>query len=82
MKILFEVDKYKHLKERSTYNNNYYELPNEIEGCKFLLVSWEDDNFLGDYYLGHWVNDSFKPVHLFFGDEEGNVDLLNNRQKL
>jgi len=81
MKIVFDTDRLEHLKDQSFYNHNYYKLPYSIDGCDILYQEWMDDSFEGDYYLGNFDEQGkFKKKHLFYGDMDGNVDLIRNKQ--
>jgi len=83
MKVVFDTDRLEHLKEKSSYNHNYYKLPYSIENCEIVYVEWIDDSFEGDYYLGNFnENGKFEELYLFYGDLDGNVDLLKNRQDI
>lgn len=81
MKVVFDTDRMEHLEDKSYYNHNYYKLPYSIDGCEIVYQEWEDDSFEGDYYLGNF-NDKgvFAAKHLFWGDLNGNVDLMKNKQ--
>lgn len=82
MKITFNEEKLEHLKEFSMYNHNFYKLPLSIDGCDILFVEWEDDSEFGNYYLGTFTAEEiFAEKHLFYGDLDGNVDLIENKLK-
>lgn len=83
MKIILNTDKLEHIKEKSGYNHNYYKLKYSIDNCEIVYVEWEDDSFEGNYWFGNF-NDSgeFEAKHLFYGDMDGNIDLMNNKQEI
>lgn len=81
MIIRFDEDRLEHLVDKSFYNHNYYKLPYTIDGCNIVYINWVDDSHEGDFYLGNFNETGyFEEKHLFYGDLEGNVDLLNNKQ--
>jgi hypothetical protein len=83
MKIRFDQKTLEHISELSFYNHNYYKLPYSIDGCEVVYIEWIDDSFEGDYTLGNFNSDGdFEPKHLFYGDMDGNVDLVNNKQSI
>ncbi|MEI2465093.1 hypothetical protein [Niallia taxi] len=62
------------------YNHNFYKLPFTIDACDILFVEWQDDSHEGNYYLGTFTEDGiFAEKHLFYGDVDGNVDLVKNK---
>lgn len=80
MKVVFNQNELEHLKEFSMYNHNFYKLPLTIDGCDILFVKWEDDMHEGDYILGTFTKEGiFAEKHLFYGDLDGNVDLVKNK---
>lgn len=64
----FELDKkaMTHLKEKSSYNHNYYELDLNVYGdyiiaekCNILYEECNDDDFEAYYSLGYFEGDTF-----------------------
>ena len=58
-----------HLKEKSTYNHNYFELDLSVYGdyiipekCNILFEHAEDDSPFTYYSLGYFEDDKFKPM--------------------
>lgn len=67
----FELDKkaMTHLKERSSYNHNYYELDLSVYGdyiiaekCNILYEECTDDDFEAYYSLGYFEGDKFQAM--------------------
>jgi hypothetical protein len=76
--IKFDTDKLVQL-DMSYYNHNYYKLPYTIEGCDTLFEHWEDDDLTGEFNLGVIENGKFVEKLKFFGDSDGNVNMLTTR---
>ena len=67
----FELDKkaIKHLKDKSVYNHNYYELDLSVYGdyiisekCNILYEECSDDDFGAYYSLGYFEGDKFQAM--------------------
>ena len=83
MKVIFDTGRLEHIKDKSSYNHNYYKLPYSIDGCSVLYEEWEDDSFEGYYHLGGFdESGEYISKHRFYGDIDGRVDLLNNKEPL
>ncbi|MEK4025335.1 hypothetical protein [Sporosarcina sp. FSL W7-1283] len=79
MKIQFNVNEKYHLINKSSYNHNYYLLPYSIEQCSVLLEECEDDIDTVEYSIGNFNKvGKFKAEHSWYGDMDGNVDLIKN----
>lgn len=61
---VFEIEKFR-IKDKSTYNNNYYKLPIAINDSNVLLGRSDDDNTTY-WSLGDLVNGEFE-VNLYLG---------------
>jgi hypothetical protein len=80
----FELDKkaIKHLKDKSVYNHNYYELNFSSYGdyiltekCNILFEHCDDD--YGAYYsLGYFEGDKFQPMFTWFEDEPKDLNII------
>jgi hypothetical protein len=80
----FELDKkaIKHLKDKSVYNHNYYELNFSSYGdyilaekCNILFEHCDDD--YGAYYsLGYFESDEFQPMFTWFEDEPKDLNII------
>jgi hypothetical protein len=80
----FELDKkaIKHLKDKSVYNHNYYELNFSSYGdyilaekCNILFEHCDDD--CGAYYsLGYFEGDKFQPMFTWFEDELKDLNII------
>jgi hypothetical protein len=73
----FELDKkaMTHLKERSSYNHNYYELDLNAYGdyilaekCNILYEECNDDDFEAYYSLGYFEGSKFQPMFTWLDD--------------
>lgn len=72
-------DKY-HLKEVSHYNHNYYILPYPVGDCTVVYEECIDDDNSPIFQLGNFdENEKFEARFEFWGDMDGNVDLINNK---
>ena len=78
----FELDKtaMTHLKERSTYNHNYYELDLRVYGdwiipekCNILFEHAEDDCPFVYYSLGYLEDDKFKPMFTWLENDPADL---------
>ena len=80
----FQLDKkaMTHLKERSSYNHNYYELDLNAcgdyiiaEKCNILYEECSDDDFEAYYSLGYFEGDEFQPMFTWL-DECKRLDFI------
>jgi hypothetical protein len=80
----FELDKraMTHLKERSSYNHNYYELDLNTYGdyiiaekCNILYEERSDDDFEAYYSLGYFEGDKFQAMFTWL-DECKHLDFI------
>ena len=80
----FELDKkaIKHLKDKSVYNHNYYELDLSVYGdyiisekCSILFEHCDDD--YGAYYsLGYFEGDKFQAMFTWFEEEPKDLNII------
>ena len=71
-----------HLKERSSYNHNYYELNLNAYGdyiipgkCNILYEECSDDDFNAYYSLGYFEGDTFQAMFTWL-DECKHLDFI------
>jgi hypothetical protein len=79
MNIKFDTEKLERIKSISFYDHNYYNLPCPIEGNNVVYQEFDEGSNSYEYYLGNIVDGKFEKKLGFWGDDEGNVDLVNNR---
>jgi hypothetical protein len=79
MEIKFDREKLEHIEAISFYNHNYYKLPYSIEGNSVVYQEYDEGSNSYEYYLGNVEDGKFMKQLGFWGDDEGNVDLINNR---
>lgn len=69
MKILVDFNKLKHLKEISSYNKNYYELPFSIDMEHPMDIIADirglDEEF-NNYAIGYWSSMSHEFIPLYY----------------
>ncbi len=64
----------KHLKEKSKYNENYYEIPYEFKGATILQNIYSEESNLDDCFFGNFVNGEFENIGIGFEIEQIGLD--------
>lgn len=59
MIIKIDINKCEHLKDMSYYNNNYYRLPFEIDGCSIVYEKCDEEYSDYMYFLGNEEDGEF-----------------------
>jgi hypothetical protein len=72
--IKFETKSLERIDYLSIYNNNYYKLPIEIEGCDTLFEECDENYNVYYWTLGNIKNSQFEGKVKFYG-EHGNEDI-------
>jgi hypothetical protein len=78
MNVQFETNNLERIEALSFYDHNYYNLPYSIEGNKVVYEEYDEGSNSYEYHLGNIEEGKFIRNLSFWGDNEGNVDLVKN----
>lgn len=78
MEVRFDTNKLEHIEAISRYDHNYYNLPLSIEGNNVVYQEYDECSNSYEYHLGVIEEGKFVKKLSFWGDDEGNVDLVKN----
>lgn len=59
-----------HLKDTSFYNNNYYKLPFEVDGCNMLFEHFDGGETFCGNSIGYWIEKHGQFIDRFYLNAE------------